>query len=84
MLLAAIAKSVETLRKLTGSELARAIECLRNPIHGGNIEAAKKFGIDVTLLIEQIKLSPAERACGKHSLVRSAESVRGTARKSKA
>lgn len=75
---------MDTLRKLTGSELARAIERLRNPIHGGKIEAAKKFGIDVTLLVEQIKLSPAERARRMHSLAQSAESVRGTARKSRA
>ena len=74
---------MDTLRKLTDSELARAIERLQNPIHGGKIEAAKEFGIDVTLLVEQIKLSPAERARRMHSLAQSAESVRGSARKSR-
>ena len=79
------AKSGDTLRELlTGSELARAIERLRNPIHGGKIEAAQKSGIDVTLLVEHIKLSPAERARRMSSLAQSAESVRGAAGKSRA
>jgi len=46
---------------MTGSELVREIERLQYPTPGGKVEAAKQFGIDVTLLIEQIKLSPAER-----------------------
>ena len=45
--------------------------------------AAREFGIDVTLMIEQIKLSTAERARRMHALAQTAESVRGTARKSK-
>ena len=69
------------MRQLTGVELARAIERLRNPAAGSKIEAAKEFGIDVSLLIEQIKLSPAERSRRMHGLSQSAESVRGAARK---
>ena len=70
-----------TLRPLTGNELARAIERLRNPAPGGKVEAAKKFGVDLTLLIEQIKLTPAERAKRMHALAQTAESVRGVARR---
>ena len=69
------------LLQLTGSDLARAMERLRNPIAGGKVEAARKFGVDLTLLMEQIKLSPAERARRMHALAQTAESVRGTARK---
>ena len=72
------------LRHLTGPELARAIERLRNPIPGGKIEAAKEFGVDLTLLIEQIKLSPAERSRRMHALAQSVESVRGAARRYRA
>jgi len=72
---------VNSLGPLTGSALARAIERLRNPKPGGKVEAAREFGVDVTLLIEQIKLSPAERAERMHALAQTAESVRGTARK---
>jgi hypothetical protein len=45
------------------------------------VEAAREFGVDVTLLIEQLKLSPAERARRMHALARAAGSVRGAARK---
>jgi hypothetical protein len=69
------------LRRLTGSELARAIARLQNPIPGGKVEAAKQFGVDVTLLIEQLKLSPAERARRIHALAQTAEAVQGRARK---
>ena len=50
------------------------------PIPGGKVEAAKRFGIDVALLVEQIKLSPSERARRMHALAQAAESARGAAR----
>jgi len=50
------------LSPLTGERLARAIERLRNPKPGGKVEAAKRFGVDLTLLMEQVKLYPADRA----------------------
>lgn len=72
---------MDALRPLTGAALARAIERLRNPAPGGKVAAAKQFGVDLTLLIEQIKLSPAERARRMHALAQTAESVRGITRK---
>ena len=74
---------MDALRPLTGEALARVIERLRKPKPGGKVEAASQFGVDVTLLIEQIKLSPADRAYRMHSLAVAAESVRGTAAKKK-
>ncbi len=67
-----------------GPGLARANERLLNPIPGGKVEAAQAFGVDVTLLIEQITLSTAERARRMHVLAQAAESVRGKAGKPKA
>lgn len=72
----------ELLRELKGDALARFVERLQNPSPGGKIDAARRFGVDATLLIEQIKLSPAERARRMHELAQMAESVRGAARKS--
>ncbi len=46
------------------------------------MEAARVFGVDVTLLIERLKLSPAQRARRMHALARTAESLRGIARRS--
>ena len=47
---------------------------------GSRIEAAKKFGVDLTLLIEQLRLEPGERARRLHGLAQTAERVRGVAR----
>lgn len=56
---------------------------LRNPKPGGKVEEAVRFGVDFTLLIEQLKLSPAERADQMHRLAQAAESVRATAARTK-
>ena len=50
------------LRALTPEEFARAEERLLNPKPGSRIEAARDYGVDLTLLIEQLRLTPAERA----------------------
>jgi hypothetical protein len=68
---------------LTPEELARAEARLLNPAPGSRIEAAKKFGIDMTLLISQLRLSPAQRARQMHEVCQLAESVRGAVRKRK-
>ena len=70
------------LLQLTGPDLARALDRLQNPIAGGKVAAARDFGVDLTLLVEQIKLSPAERARRMHALAQTAEAMRGAARKS--
>ena len=46
------------LRALTSDEFALAESRLRNPAPGSRIEAAKEFGVDLTLLIEQLRLDP--------------------------
>ncbi len=74
---------MDTLGPFTDDALARIIERLWNPKPGGKVEAASHFGVDVTLLIEQIKLSPADRARRMHNLAAAAESVRGSANKAK-
>jgi hypothetical protein len=72
---------VKELRALTAEELARAEARLRNPAPGSRIEAAQRYGIDLTLLISQLRLTPAERARQMHEVSRVAEKVRGAARK---
>jgi len=71
------------LRALSGEELARAEFRLRHPAPGSRIEAAQKFGVDLTLLIEQLRLTPAERVRRMHSAAQAAEKVRGSARRRK-
>ena len=62
-------------------EFARAANRLRNPAPGSRIEAAQKFGIDLTLLIEKLRLSPEDRVRRMHDAAIAAEQVRGAARR---
>jgi hypothetical protein len=56
---------MKELRKLSPEEFARAAERLRNPPPGSKIEAAKKYGIDLTLLIENLRLPSESGRCRK-------------------
>ena len=67
-------------RALTAAQLAQAESKLRNPRPGSRIEAARRFGVDLTLLIDQLRLSPAERARGMEEVAQAAEQARGAAR----
>ena len=68
-------------RALSSEQLARAEEKLRNPRPGSRIEAAQRYGVDLTLLMEQLRVSPAERVRRMHDVLQAAEQVRGTARR---
>jgi hypothetical protein len=72
---------VKTLCALTPEQLARAEERLRNPASGSRIEAARDYGIDLTLLISQLRLTPAERARKLEDAATALEQIRGAARK---
>jgi len=61
--------------------LAIAEELLRNPRPGSRIAAAKEYGVDLTLLIEKIRLSPAERVRRMQDVIEVAQQVRGAARR---
>ena len=74
---------MKVLRKLTPEEFERAAEKLRNPRPGSRMEAAKNYGVDLTALIEQLRLSPAERVDQMLALAREMEAVRGAARRRK-
>jgi hypothetical protein len=72
---------VKTLRALLPEELAQAEERLLHPLPGSRIEAAGNYGIDLTLLIEQLRLTPAERAKKLENASTALEQIRGIARK---
>jgi hypothetical protein len=72
---------LEELRELTGERLKRVEERLRNPKPGSRIEAAAKYGVDLTLLIEQLRLTPEERLRKLQTATLALESVRGIARR---
>jgi hypothetical protein len=69
------------LRPLTLEQFARAEDFLLHPMRGSRIEAARNYGIDLTLLIEQLRLTPAERAKKLELASTALEQVRGAARR---
>jgi hypothetical protein len=72
---------MRTLRPLAAGQLARAEECLLHPARGSRIEAARDHGIDLTLLVEQLRLTPEERARKLEVASTALEQVRGAARR---
>lgn len=71
------------MRAWTPREIADLRERIRNAPPGSKFDQAKKFGIDLSLVVEQLKLSPSERVRGMLDLAESMERVRGLARKHK-
>ena len=69
------------LRPLTPEQLALAEGILLHPAPGSRAEAARDYGIDLTLLLEQLRLTPAERARKLESASTALEKVRGAARR---
>jgi hypothetical protein len=69
------------LRPLTGEQLARAEYRLLHPAPGSRIEAAKIYGVDLTLLVEQLRLTPDQRARKLESASEALAKVRGIARR---
>jgi hypothetical protein len=61
--------------------MPNAEERLRNPLPGSRVEAARDFGIDLTLLIERLRKSPEERVRDLQSAINGLEKIRGKARR---
>lgn len=72
---------MDDLRPPTEEQLRRAEQRLLHPRPGSRIEAAKQYGIDLSLLIAQLRLTPAERARKLESATIALERVRGIARR---
>ena len=72
---------MKSLRPLTSQQLAHAEDCLLHPASGSRIEAAKNYGVDLTLLVAQLRLTPAERVLKLESAATALEKVRGVARR---
>jgi hypothetical protein len=72
-------RSVRELRPLSPEQLRRAERRLLNPAPGSRAAAARDFGLDLTLLSEQLRLTPEERARQMLELCQQAEKLRGCA-----
>ncbi len=72
---------MKILSALKGQQLSRAEDCLLHPSPGSRIEVARNQGVDLTLLVEQLRLTPAERARKLEAAATVLEKVRGVARR---
>jgi hypothetical protein len=68
-------------QNLSAERLALAEDRLRYPRPGSRIAAARQHGVDLTLLIENLRLTPAERVNRMHDVIAAAEQVRGAVRR---
>jgi hypothetical protein len=66
---------------LTPGEFGRAEDRLLHPARGSRAEAAKEYGVDLTLLVCQLRLTPAERARKLEEASSALQKVRGAARR---
>lgn len=57
-------------------------DALRHPKPGGKIDAARHFGIDLSMLIENLRLTPDQRLRRLQESMNSIESLRAISRKS--
>ena len=48
---------------MTREERLRLIGLVADPPAGSKLAAAKEYGIDLTLLVESLQLTPTERLC---------------------
>lgn len=53
-----------------------AEEKLRNPPPGSKIEAAQRYGVDLSLLIERLRLTPEERLRDLQRIMEDFEALR--------
>ena len=63
----------------TRTQVELAVRRLRHPKRGSAVAAARDFGIDLTLLIEQLQRSPDERVRRLQEAMQAIEHIRGAA-----
>jgi hypothetical protein len=61
---------------MTPEEQNRLFMLIANPPPGSKIEAARDFGVDLTLLVNNLKLTPDQRVRKMESAMRFAEQLR--------
>lgn len=71
---------VASVNRSSSREMERIEQRLLHPAPGSRIAAARDYGVDLTLVLEQLRLSPAERARQMLAVCQQVERARGRAR----
>jgi hypothetical protein len=61
---------------MTQEEQQRLYELAQNPPPGSTIEAAKAYGVDLTLILRRLKLTPTERVMEMEQAMQLVEEMR--------
>jgi len=69
------------MRQLTDEQVEKARQLILNPPPNSKIAAAKEFGIDLTLLLRKLRLTPEQRLDELQQTMESFEEFRREARK---
>ena len=72
------------LTAVTPEQEKLAWELINNPPAGSKLAEAKEYGIDLTLLVENLKLTPSQRACKANAGAASIRAFRSAAVKRRA
>lgn len=64
---------------MTPEQRKLAFELINDPPSGSDLAEAKEYGIDLTLLVENLALSVDERLAKLYSVATFLEQIRGTA-----
>jgi hypothetical protein len=67
------------LRAMTREEHERLYALVQNPPSGSKMEAAKEYGVDLTLNLRRLLLTPTERAREMEGALRFVEQLREAA-----
>ena len=67
------------LRAMTREEHERLYALVQNPPPGSKMEAAKEYGVDLTLNLRRLLLTPTERAREMEGALRFVEQLREAA-----
>jgi hypothetical protein len=68
------------LRAITAREYEELAELVRHPPKGSTIEAAKAYGVDLTLNLHALRLTPHERVVAMENALRFIEGLRRAVR----
>jgi len=77
-------ETIHRVRIMTSDQEKIALELINNPPPGSDLAKAKEFGVDLTLLLANLKLTPTERARKMEAGARSLQAMRDAGREHRA
>ena len=74
---------VQFVNTMTRRQEKRLLELIKDPPRGSKIAAAKRYGVDLTLNVRRLRLTPTQRALEMEGALRLFEQLRRAKHKSR-